>query len=717
IELEYYDVYGGLHVASTETKRALLAAMGFSTDTDAQIRQSLGRISDAPWRRMLEPITIVRHSPRHQVLPEVSLYLPHKDSGGTIGWTLTCEDGAMFNGSAVGWELSCLETRELDGETYSRLLLKLPVELPLGYHELKIETGAHAARCSLVVAPHAAYAPRWMKEHRRVWGVACQLYSLCTDNDWGIGDFRDLSVLCEEAGKAGAGAVGLSPLHALFPMRPNEVSPYSPSSRLFFNPIYIDITAVPEYQASARVRKRLQSKTFQSGLTRARASERVAYGAITALKAEALGVLFDEFQLLHPEGSGSERRRAFEDFVCEGGERLHRFAVFEALQEHFGGLAGDLWGDAYRDPNAPAVLKFAEENARRIEFFIYQQWEADRQLAAAAAACKDAGMDIGLYCDLAVGVAAGGADAWIDPDAFVLGARFGAPPDPLAPAGQDWGMPPFNPVTLRENAYGPYIDMLRDCMRHAGAVRIDHAMWMQHMFWIPLGGKCADGAYVQYPMDDLFAILALESVRNRCMVVGEDLGTVPEGFSERMEAENILSYRLMHFQRYANGLYFRPDRFPRLSLAMPGSHDMPTIAGFWTERDLHVQKDIGLLSGNEAFDKMCTDRQRDREMMVAALQDQGLVDDAFPHGADLADEELKILIVAVHRFLARSPAALMMINLDDAAVSSDQVNVPGTVDEHPNWRHRLHIAIETLAQDPLFADLAEAVKTERAAVA
>lgn len=711
IETEYWDVFGGYHETTDETRRTLLAGMGFSTATDGETNDSLARIEDDPWRCPLDPVTVLRVG-EHCPQPAVSITLPASDVGLALNWFLDCEDTRPLHGVVIGSELPIIESRVVNGEDYLRLHLALPHDLATGYHRLRLETPKCTATGAVIAAPPSAYRPDWLvSDQRRLWGVACQLYALRSENDWGIGDFSDLGFLCGKTAKLGGSLVGLSPLHALFPGRPERVSPYSPSSRLFLNPIYIDVTAVPEFATCDAARAHVKSSSFAAHQHAVRTGAQVAYANVTDLKMETLALLYDAFRAAHPGGCGSDRRLAFDAFVALGAEPLQRFALFEAVHEHFGGSTTKDWPQAYRAPDSDACADFARTHAARIGFFIYQQWETERQLAIVATRCAGDGMDIGLYRDLAVGVAPDGADAWTQDGAFVSGINFGAPPDPLAPSGQDWGMQPFNPIRLREMAYAPYIDMLRSNMRHAGAVRVDHAMWMQHMFWIPQGKDGRDGAYVRYPMDDLFAILALESQRNRCLVVGEDLGTVPEGFSARMEAEGILSYRLMQFQRHADGLYRRPDAYPALSLATSASHDMPTLAGFWTETDLETLADIGHIANAGDLGARRDERARDRAYLVAALIDQGFLELGFP--VTVEHDNIKTLIAAVHSFLARTPAVLMMINLEDIIAATAQINVPGTIDEHPNWRHRLQVTIEQLVNDPYFTQTTRIVRDER----
>lgn len=682
IEPSYWDVTGNCHHTSDDTRRAFLAAMGHPADTDEQAQTSLAAIEARPWQRMVEPVTVLRTSQP----AAVQLVVPENQADAELRWSLTLEHGQSLKGRVRLGDLAVGEQR-FDQQ---RVTLPLPGDLSLGYHRVRLKLGTLRAEGALIMTPPASYRPAWLDENSgRTWGIACQLYGLREPSNWGLGDLSDLARLCAKTAEMGGGAIGLPPLHALFPTQPQRLSPYSPSSRLFLNPNYIDVTAVPGIKACDDARTQAL-----------RATDVVDFAAVAALKRDVLHDLFEGFK--DPD---------FDAFVLEGGEPLLRFAEFEALQEYLAPLALHDWPPAFRDPASQDTKTFAREHQDRVRFHMYLQWLADRQLAEAAAICTQSGMTIGLYRDLAVGVAPDGADAWLDPEAFVDGVRFGAPPDPLGPAGQDWGMPPFNPDALYERAYGPYVDMLRANMRHAGAVRIDHAMWLQQMFWIPPGGDGRNGAYVRYPLNDLLAILALESQRNHCLVIGETLGTVPEGFCDRLAHENILSYCLLQFERHPDGLYKRPDAYPALALATPASHDLPTLAGFWRETDIGVQQSIGLIESGESAAEHSATRSHHRAQLIAALVDQGLLAPDFPNTADISDADMATVIAAIHRFLARSPAALMMVNLEDALASTAQVNVPGTVDEYPNWRLKLPVEIEQIFAACSFKD----INMERAA--
>jgi len=691
IERAYHDIYGTRHEADPDALVALLASLGHAAATTEEAARSLEQITAERWGRMVPPVTVLRRGRpfvAHVIVAEGT-------QGGPLPWRIELEDGSVRSGDAAG--LAAEESHT----TRVRVVLPLPDDLPDGYHTLQV---GEDGRGSLIVTPGACWLPGALAGDGRAWGIGAQVYALRSDSDWGMGDFSDLATLSAAAGQLGADLVGINPLHALFLTKPEDASPYSPCSRLFLNPLYIAVEEVAEFATCTDAQERVRAPAFRQRLAAARAATHVDYGAVLALKRPVLETLFAAFE----HGATPDRRAAFDAFCAEQGERLHQFAVFQALQDHYGTTPWPQWAEDHRAPDTPAVARFAEDNAAAVRFHLWLQFEADLQLASAARTLADNGGRIGLYRDLAVGANPDSADTWIDPDAYATRARCGAPPDDLGPLGQDWGLPPFNPEALKRLAYGPFIDMVRANMRHAGALRIDHAMAVQHLFWVPPGKTAVDGIYVSYPMEDLLGILALESHRARCLVIGEDLGTVPEGFRDRMAQENILSYRVFYFERYESGLFKRPDTYPRLALACATSHDMATIPGHWRAWDVNLRHDLHLARADLTRDDDLAARAEERRLLVAALQDQGLLPADFPTAPELRPGDQERLIAAVHCFLARTPSALMMVNIDDLAEEITQVNVPGTVSEYPNWRRRL--ALDTaaiLATPPVEAAAAE----------
>jgi 4-alpha-glucanotransferase len=493
----------------------------------------------------------------------------------------------------------------------------------------------------------------------------------------------------------------------MFPDNPEHASPYSPSTRLLLNVLNIDVAAVPELAQSPRARRRMADAGFQRRLDTCRRSPEVCYTDVAALKLPVLREIFGEGWR-----SASPRRKAgFETFRHEGGEALHRACVFQVLRAHFAATAGDAdwhrWPKPFQDAASPDVARFAEAHRDQVDFENWLQFIADEQLAAAAEAA--AGMAIGIYRDLAVGSDRAGAETWCNPTGTVALAQVGCPPDICNPRGQDWGLPPLHPRALHREAYRSFIALLRANMRHAGALRIDHVMALRHLYWVPQGRSPDQGGYVRYPMDELLGILALESHRHRCMVVGEDLGTVPEGFRERMEASNILSYRVMFFEKDAHR--FHPPRaYPRLALAVTGSHDLPTLRAWWEGGDIDLRERLQLFPTADGPREAREERARDREQLATALADQGLPPFSV---AQLCAAPIEDIVAAIHAFLAHSNAGFAVAQLDDLTLESEPVNVPTTSDEHPNWRRRLSITLEELAAGPRITDLAKLFNARR----
>ena len=701
IESRFRNAKGEIAETSSETKRSLLAAMGVEVTDEAQARGALEGLDRAEW---LRPLSVVQVSRADAGPPAIELVLP---AGiGEITWRLTLEDGAERTGRIAFGDLELIDARSVDGTLLERRRLLLERDLPWGYHRLAIEPGG--ASMILVVTPGKCWLPPALVEGRRLWGIAAQLYLLRSDSDWGIGDFGDLRRLVELAADHGADVIGLNPLHAMFPDDPEHASPYSPASRLLLNILNIDVTAVPELLGCSETRDLIASEAFGRGVQDCRSKHLVDYAGVAAIKLSVLKRLFDACR-----GSADLARwRAFEAFRRERGEVFERNCLFLALREHFAHedpsrADWHAWPQEYRDPASPAVARFAEENRRRLDFIAWRQWVADEQLGAAAAAAKERGMAVGLYRDLAVGADRAGSETWADAAAVVSGAQVGAPPDIYNPAGQNWGLPPFHPRALREEGYRSLVELVRANMRHAGGLRIDHVMGLQHLYWVPQGSKPSAGAYVRYPIEDLLGILALESHRHRCLVVGEDLGTVPEGFREGMAEANILSYRVLFFeQEPETGTFLPPSAYPAPALAVIGSHDLPTLRGWWEGRDLDLKEQLGLYPEDGEASRQRRARERDRMQLLEALRRERLL-------PDVGEPDIPTLARAAHVFLARTPSVLAMAQMDDLTDEADPVNVPATSDEYPNWRRRLSMTLEELAARPRFIDIAEIFRAER----
>jgi 4-alpha-glucanotransferase len=689
IAAHYTDAFGQGHEVSNETLLALIDAFGLPADP------MLARQELADWERNaplgLDPVYVVHAEATH---PELGLRLP--TGCREIIWRCQLEGGEERSGRlAAAWE-----------RPEERFVMPLPTELPLGYHRLELEAAGISAQLSLIVAPARCYLPKELAPNARSWGLTCQLYGLRSKRNWGIGDFSDLARLAGAAGSCGATTLGINPLHALFASEPLHCSPYSPSNRIWLDYLYIDVTVVPGFVEDETARRLIEEEGFAVTLAAARSAKLADYSAIAACKRPVLEALFRRFRSRELDANGkasSDLGGEFRDFQQVSGQSLEDFAVFEALHEknrrETGGFSWHDWPLPERDPRSRSVNEFAAAHRERVEFFQYLQWEADRQLAAAAAAGRAAGLACGLYRDLAVGADPNGAEAWADQELVTPGASIGAPPDAFNRAGQNWGLAPVNPIVLRRQGYAPFIASLRANMRHAGVLRVDHVMSLNRLYWIPSGMEAKAGAYLTYPFDDLIRLVALESHRQGCAVIGEDLGTVPAGFRETMGSAAVLSYRVLVFERRQDGSFVPPAEYPPLAAASAATHDMATLKGFWLGHDLSWRRRLHLYPDADAADAAVIERRRDRHLLLGALVREGLL---APErlgqflSADAEPAYSSELARAILAYLAHSRARLMLVQLEDVVGESEQANLPGTIETHPNWRRRMSCTLEEI---------------------
>ncbi len=535
----------------------------------------------------------------------------------------------------------------------------------------------------------------------RVIGVACQVYALRSARDLGIGDLEDVARLAEALAGSGVEALALSPLHARFPLEPERVSPYAPSSRRFLDPTLLAVD-----RAAAALALPLPEP---AGTGPPNEGAFVDHRAVLARKEPLARALWEGFRDRRLGAVPSPEGEAFRTWRAAAGTPLERFARFEAIAAELARCSGTAepwwcWPAELRRPEGPEVERLARGPlADAVAFRAFLQWLLDRQLAEVQGRARAAGMRIGLATDLAVGVTPDSADAWAYPDAIVRGVSIGAPPDAFAPDGQSWNLAPIAPAALRDRGGEPFRGDLEAAMRHAGLVRIDHVMGLARQFWIPEGARPIEGAYVRFPETTLLATVADLARRHRCLVQGEDLGTLPFGFRDRLARAGILSSRVLWFERWPSDLFKASGEYPPLAVASVSTHDLPTARGWLAARDIDWRARLGRL-GTEAVAALRAERARDRRILEDALAFEAIeVGEAGEEG----------LVIGMHRMLARSPAALVLVQLDDLVGAVEQANLPGTVDEHPNWRRRCPLSVETVAGDPFARALLAALRAER----
>lgn len=715
IAAEYTDIWGHSHPTPDETLRRLLKAMQVPLD-QSDAATCLQQFDQQSWQYILPPVCIAcRDTPS-----TLRIQLPAAEARRKHQWVVLCEDSSRIEGSFTPAQLPLLGKYSVNGKSLQAFELTLPGITSLGYHTFHLlrPTDSQSAEMPLIVCPAACYQPQAIQETGRVWGPGVQLYGLRSRRNWGIGDFTDLHELVDITADAGGGIVGVNPLHALFPDTPERISPYSPSSRSFTNVLYIDIAAIPEFHECGAAQALAGTSRFQAQLRSLRADKLVNYPEVYRIKHEMLGLIWRHF-CDHHLSAHSARGQAFSAFQIAGGGLLETQARFEALQAHFREQNPHCWGwpvwpDAFQDPSAAEVSEFAETHRDAVDFQAWQQWLADSQLAAVGQRSWQRGLGVGLYVDLAVGVSPDGAEAWRWQQVLAMQAHVGAPPDEFNQLGQDWGLPPWIPHRLRENAYQPLIEMLRANMRHAGALRIDHAMGLARLYWVPAGMSASEGAYVSYPLQELLGIVALESQRNQCLVIGEDLGTVPNGLREQLRASGLLSYHPFLFERNVQGGFSAPADYPRQALVCVSTHDLPTLSGFWQGSDLDTRAALGLFASTEQRDAAVITRAQDRAHLLMALAREQLLPEGGSVHPVTVPELTTPYLQAVHAYLARTPAQVLIVQPEDILGQKEQANLPGSQDhQHPNWQRRLALDLEDWHSDSRFTQTAQAFRQER----
>jgi 4-alpha-glucanotransferase len=690
-----FEDWTGTHVTVAEaTLVAVLAALGVRADSEADRAAALTAHEREYWQRPLPPIVLGR-SGAH------ASFWVHVRHGDAVEVELRLEDGP------VRTDLRQLENNRapfaLDDHLIGEATFQLPADLPLGYHRLHVRAGAEDAETPVVISPATLGLPARLGT-RRSWGLATQLYSVRSRGSWGIGDLTDLTDLAVWSATAhGAGFILVNPLHAAAPAAPMEPSPYLPTSRRYVNPLYVRVEAIPEY-ALMRHRGRVR-KARADVAARAERSSLIDRDTAWRAKRAALEKVYEV------EWSAG-RQLAYAAYCAREGESLDAFAAWCALAERHGNN-WHRWPAELQHPAGPAVAEFAAANPTAVDFHRWLQFVLAEQLTLAQATALQAGMDLGIMADLAVGVDPDGADAWAMQDVLALGVTAGAPPDEFNQLGQDWSQPPWRPDQLVAQAYAPFRAMVNAVLRHAGGVRIDHIIGLFRLWWIPRGASPTEGTYVRYDHEAMIGIVALEAHRADAVVVGEDLGTVEPWVRDYLRERGVFGTSILWFELDRDGTGGerpRPlpaERWREYCLSSVTTHDLPPTAGYLAGEHVRLREELGLLT-RPPDEELAEDRAQ-QAAWRAELQRVGLL----AEGADVEDT-----VLALHRYLGRTPSKLLALSLVDAVGDLRTQNQPGTSDEYPNWRIPLSgpdgrpVLLEHVFTDPRAARLAEAMKAQ-----
>ena len=708
IESDFVDAYGKPTTVHPGTKEKLHSVMGYDVNNLSHLEQQLTQEIDDVWMTPLNPVQVLRDG--DQVA--FAVRLPIELVTEAVKFTVTFESGEIheFTTQLVDHEL--VNVSDVAGAEFQEYIVQLDINLPHGYHSLilAMDDDDVIGHGRLIQAPNACYTPTAIAEGKKIWGLSIQLYCVRSENNWGIGDFSDLTYLIHKAADQGADFVGLNPIHALYPNEPDACSPYSPSSRKWLNHLYIDVKSVPGFSAPS-IQALVTDPEFTQRLAHTRAIEYIDYDAVAALKMPVLHALYIENK------TNKALQAELDAFIINGGKSLQTLIRYDALQADLKAQQLECWGwpvfpEQYQDADAPGVVKFAEENADAIRFYGFLQFLAAQQFAQASQAAQDRKMIIGLYRDLAVGVSEGSAEIWGAKDLYVTSASVGAPPDILGPLGQNWGLPPMDPKKLYEQAYQPIVDLFASNMRDSGALRIDHAMALLRLWWVTKGDSADKGGYVYYPVDDLLGILALESHRNHTLIIGEDLGTVPEEIREKLAGNGVYSYRVFFFEQAKDGGFFSPSHYPVQSMSTLTIHDFPTLSGYWHCNDLELGKELGLYPTEEILQPLYVSRHDNKQQILNTLHGHGAISHNVSHQVEHVGMTQE-LNYGMQTHMATGSSALLSLQLEDWLQMDKPVNIPGTFKEYPNWKRKLSRNLEDIFSKPEIIELAQNIDAAR----
>ncbi len=699
---EYYDA-GQDHKryeTSEDTIKFFAQKLGYNADTDKDIEHSLVKFENRRWQETLEPVYVIEQGNLNFDIVTLS---SQKD--GIISIKATSrQNGEEFN---IPSHIIGSEERDINHRSYIRQTCSIDKDLEVGYYDLTVTIEDKDYKSVLAVAPAKCYENAAV-DNGRLWGYALQLYAMKSKRNWGVGDFTDLKNFVKVCSDCGGDVIGLNPLNILEHNYPENASPYLSISRLFLNPIYIDIESVPEFEPSDMDEEREKIAEYRN-------ADIIQYEKIYPLKIRFMEKFYERFL----SGNNSARKKEFADFCAREGAELNKLAVFMTLYEErcrtvWGGWRA--WEEEYRNPSNPEVKAYADAHEHRVGFYKFLQFEAFRQFDNAAAEVKTCGLKIGFYRDLAVGVGQDSAELWSDPDVFIAGSGAGAPPDAFFPAGQKWGLGAFNPFALKAKAYEPLIKIMRANMRNTGALRIDHVMSLMRLYVIPNDKDL--GTYIMYNFADMLNIVAIESHLNHCVVAGESLGNVPDGFLEALERKNIYSLSVLWAERSAGwgGDFNQPSTYQEKSFTSVGTHDMAPLKMWWFGYDIADSRKADIIPNDEVMNNNYHEREADRWKLLKALDESGLwpkdryrksdylYGEAYPEG----------MAEAVNTFVASCPSRVFLAELENILEVDKRQNLPGVDrDKHPNWRRKLPIDLEDYPSNEMFIRNIKAIKSVR----
>ena len=695
IAADYFN-YKGEHVTiPLENKVNLLKVMGVNVDDPKSVEGEAYNLDVKPWLQWLPEFSVTFASE-----PSFQINLSPKQLDAEFKWSLYDAFGERVDsGDFVGSSREETGNYQYENVLYSRRKISISYEIP-GYYKLQVNCKDVRTTVQIAIAPEHAFNPSWAIDNVKIWGVILHVYTLRSERNWGFGDFTDLLNLTEFLASKGAGVIGLNPLHALSADLESSFSPYTPSDRRFVNVLYIDVENIPGAL-------HLVSREDRSKIEVLRSLEKVDYQAVAALKYKYLSAIFYEFIA----SDNKQQRKELFDYIRLVGEPLINFACYEASHQPW----LEKWDASFFDSIKTfdeKILSLESGEYNHVLFYCYLQWIANKQLKRCQDKAEALGMEIGLVKDLAVGANGTGAEVSTNQALFRRNASVGAPPDPMALTGQNWGIPPMDPAALVASNFAHYLALIKANMVHCGALRIDHAMSLMRLWWCPPDQNADSGAYVYYPFRELLGLLCLESYLNHCVVIGEDLGVVPDEFRDEIYPAKIFSNKVFYFEKECDGRFRRPEHYMPHALAMVNNHDVPTLVSWWNATDLTLRHSLNLLEEGVELRDVYAAREADKQELVDLLKEYGVMPESWrekPLSAQ-ADEDI---VGAILLFASHSASQIFVLQMEDLLMIDEPINVPGTYREYPNWQRKLDVNIEDIIQNKRIDELLSAINEQR----
>jgi len=708
----YYSCNGELIEVARECRLNLLRTMGENIDDPQAVDEAIYQIEVQPWLEWLKPINVVSDA---QIYFDINITVEAIST--QLLWCLILESGEKVTGSLDPQQLEQVDEAGFDGIAYTRRRYVLK-DVPLGYHQLIISDGQRSMSGQFIVTPETSYQPTWSQQNQRLFGLIVQLYTLRSERNWGIGDFADLHDLVVMAGEQGVDVIGLNPLHALSANIESNISPYSPSDRRFLNPLYIAIEQLEDYtQSIERITATLPD--YQNEAAKLRELDLVNYAAVKQLKYSIFEVCYDHFVEHELSNQESERTLSFKAFQKQRGESLEQFCAYEILKNRWQSQYWDFDSIVMKLDIEPAdilsssnVARIIESNSKLAMFHAYLQWLGEAQLEQCQALSQAQGMRVGLVRDLAVGADREGSEVLNNATLFCTDVSVGAPPDPFAEFGQNWGLPPMHPFKLQQTQYQHFIELMRNNMSACGALRIDHVMGLLRLWWCPPQASADQGAYVYYQMQDLLRLLCLESVRNECVIIGEDMGTVPQELREAMNSAKIFTNKVMYFEKGSDQQFIKTEHYPPKSLVMVANHDVPTLAAWWNGNDLALREELNLFPVNYTYEQAIAERDTDKDQLLDWLVNASVL--SYEDKQHCLNNKLNsVLRDIILKHMSYCSSQLFVIQLEDLLMMEAPVNVPGTNDEYINWQRKLVATNQQIFADSQTIDLLHSLASAR----